>query len=329
MYDVVTFGQSTADVYLMSKKFRVIRDKKFITGEAECFAFGTKIELDDVLFEVGGGATNTAVTFARQGLLTGIVSKIGSDDAGESIIATLRRHGVSTHHLVIAEGRRSGYATIFLGHGGERTALVYRGAGSTLTAREIAWTHLRAKWFYISSLGGNIQLLKSILQFARKKRIRVALNPGALELKKGGHQLKKLLRKVDILLVNREEAAGLVGVPISHEKKIVHGLDALCDGIAVVTEGDRGSWVADNNVVRKISITPVKAVDTTGAGDAYGSGFVAGLIKRPGDFDYALRLASINSASEVQAVGAKNGLITRRLPRGKKWMRIHVTTYPR
>ncbi len=326
MYDVITFGQATLDVYLMSKKFRVVRDKRFFTGSAEAFAFGTKIELDDIVFEVGGGATNTAVTFARQGLLTGVVTKVGADYAGEEILASLKHHGLSTHHIIVADGERSGYSTIFLGRGGERTALVYRGVGSTLTPKQINWRALHTQWFYISSLGGNMTLLRVILRFAKRRKIKVALNPGARELHNSS-AIRPLLRSVDVVLVNREEAARLVGVPIAKEWKIVHGLDRLCNGIAVVTEGERGSWVCDGKVIRKIHITPVKAVDTTGAGDAYGSGFVAGLIKRPNDFDYALRLASINAASEVQEIGAKNGLITRHIPHGKRWMRISVERF--
>ncbi len=324
MYDIVSFGQAVLDVYLMSKKFRIVRDERFITGQAECFAFGTKVELDDILFEVGGGATNTAVTFSRLGLSATIVTKIGIDYAGEEIMKSMKEHGVSTSHVIVNADGRSGYDTIFLTSSGERTILVYRGISHTLSAKEIPWPKIHAKWFYVSSLAGNIFLLRSILRFAKKKKIKVALNPGALELRHGLSVLKPLIRDVDVLLLNRAEASKLLSIPFDRDRSIVRGLDKVCNGVAVITEGEKGSWVCDGKVLRRIHINPVKAVDTTGAGDAYGSGFVAGMIKRPGDFDYALRLASINSASVVQQIGAKHGLISRRLPHGKKWMRIRV-----
>ncbi|MFC1687353.1 carbohydrate kinase family protein [Patescibacteria group bacterium] len=324
MYDVISIGHATQDVYLVSKKFKIIRDKRFITGQAECFAFGTKVELDDILFEIGGGATNTAVTFARQGLKTAVISKIGSDTVGNEIVKTMNNYNISTQYIKKDRKMRSGFSTIFLTASGERTILVYRGASHNFKASDIPWTKLKTKWIYVSSLAGNITVLKKIIQFAKKKQIHVALNPGGLELKRGLKILRPIIRDVAVLLLNRAEGARLLGVPYSNERGIVRGLDTVCNGIAVVTESDKGSWVCDGLSVRKIKITPVKALDTTGAGDAYGSGFVAGIIKRPNDFSYALRLASINAASVVQQVGAKNGLVSRRLPKGKRWMKIHV-----
>ena len=327
MYDVISIGQATQDVYLVSKRFRIIRDKRFITGQAECFAFGTKVELDDVLFEVGGGATNTAVTFSRQGLRTAVVTRVGLDPAGESVKRLLMSYGIYLPFVITDPEGRTGYSTIFLTSSGERTILVYRGVSHTLQPNDVSWSKARTRWFYISSLAGNIPLLKKALSMARKYRTHVALNPGALELSRGLRVLGPLIKNVDVLLVNRSEAATLLRVPYENDRAIVRGMDRVCDGIAVITEGKKGSWVCDGMTVRKVVINPVKAVDTTGAGDAYGSGFVAGLIKRPGDIDYALRLASINSASVVQQIGAKHGLILRALPQGKKWMHIKVEKY--
>ena len=327
MYDIFTFGQATQDVYLMSKKFKVIQNTRSSSAQAACFAFGSKMELDDVLFEVGGGGTNTAVTFSRLGLSTAVVTKIGSDAAGEEIIASLHEHGVSSHFVSVDDRMRSGYSTIFLNIAGERAILVYRGASHSLKPTDIDWKHIDGRWIYISSLAGNLTLVRKIFAHAKKKGIRVAWNPGALELQAGIKKIGQLVRHVDVLLLNREEAVTLLGA--RHEKDIdlVRRLDKACEGIAVITEGEKGSWVCDNTVVRRIHIRPVKAVDTTGAGDAYGSGFVAGLIKRPGDIDYALRLASINSASVVQEIGAKHGLISRKLPR-TSWMRIRTQLFP-
>jgi len=66
MYDVITIGTATQDVFLKSRDFKVLKDERFITGQAECFALGAKIEVPDIFFTTGGGATNAAVTFARQ-----------------------------------------------------------------------------------------------------------------------------------------------------------------------------------------------------------------------------------------------------------------------
>lgn len=313
MYDVITIGSATQDVYLMSRKFRIIRDKRFLTGHAECFAFGTKVELDDILFEVGGGGTNTAVTFSRQGFRTAFCGKVGRDPAGDEVVRVLLESRVDPSLMSRDPKARTAYSAIFLTGSGERTILVYRGASHTLRSSDIPWPKLKAKWLYISSLAGNLTLLRKLVAFARQHRMKVALNPGAKELEAGRTKLVPLLRSVDVLLLNRNEASQLTGVPYADERRIVRQLDAIVSGIAVVTEGEKGSWVADGRHTYRIGIHPVKAVDTTGAGDAYGSGFVAGLMKRPGNVQYALRLATWNAASAVREVGAKHGLLGRRL----------------
>ena len=95
MYDVITIGSATQDVYLFSKRFKVLRDTRAVTGEVECFAFGTKIELDDILFEIGGGGTNTAYTLARQGLKVAALVKVGEDEAGREVEKVLKKGKIS------------------------------------------------------------------------------------------------------------------------------------------------------------------------------------------------------------------------------------------
>jgi len=81
--DVITIGTATRDCFLQSPDFKVIRSSRFVTGQAECFALGSKIEVPFIIFTTGGGAANAAVTFARQGLKAGCLAKIGKDLAGE------------------------------------------------------------------------------------------------------------------------------------------------------------------------------------------------------------------------------------------------------
>ena len=211
MYDIITIGSATQDVYRFSKKFRVYRDTRVVTGEVECFAFGTKIELDDILFEVGGGGTNTAYTFAKQGLKVACLTKIGADGAGEEVKKMLRLAKISTDLMIVDKNHRTAHSVIFLGPRGERTILVYRGAAHEMKISDINFRKLKnTRWFYITSLAGNFTLLKKLIDFAYKNRIKIALNPGKLELKYELAKLKSLFRKIDILLLNREEASRLM-----------------------------------------------------------------------------------------------------------------------
>ena len=70
MFDVVTFGSATREVFLKSAGLRTVKNSKFETGEAACLSLGSKVDVDDIVFTTGGGGTNNAVGFARQGLKT-------------------------------------------------------------------------------------------------------------------------------------------------------------------------------------------------------------------------------------------------------------------
>jgi len=311
MYDIITIGSATQDVYVFSKKFKVLRDSRAVTGEVESFTFGTKIELDDILFEIGGGATNSAYTFARQGLKVGCVARIGVGGGGEEIRNFLKKSKIADL-LIVDKKNRTAHSVIFLDKNGERTILVYRGAAHHFKTGDINLSKIKnTRWLYITSLAGNVNLLGKIVRFANKNKIKVALNPGKLEIRAGRSRILGIFKKTDILLLNREEAAEITGRSYSDNKGIIKDLHRLAgSNITVVTEGDQGSLVALKDDLYRVIIKPVKAVDTTGAGDAFGSGFTAGYLKSKGNIKTAIKLGCNNAASVVQKIGAKHGLLT-------------------
>jgi len=318
MFDVITIGSAFRDVYVFSKKFKVLRDTRAITGEVESFAFGTKIELDDILFEIGGGATNTAYTFARQGLRVACLSRIGDDGAGNEVRRFLKKSKIADL-LVVDKKQRTAHSVIFLANTGERTILVYRGAAHDFKTSDINFQKIKnTKWLYITSLAGNTALLEKIVRFAKSNNIKIALNPGKKEIRTGHRRVANIFKNVDILLLNREEAAEVTGRVYSDDKGIIKDLHRISGGITVVTEGEQGSLVALNNELFRVIIKPVNAVDTTGAGDAFGSGFLAGYLKNKGNINKAIEFGCLNSASVVQIIGAKHGLLPQKSKKVKK-----------
>src|SRR3990167_5859435 len=100
MFDIITFGSATRDVFLLSCSFRGIADKTCMTGKVIRLELGTKIEVEKIIFETGGGGTNSAVTFARQGLRTAFAGKVGRDIRGEAILAQMKQEQVDTRFVV-------------------------------------------------------------------------------------------------------------------------------------------------------------------------------------------------------------------------------------
>lgn len=328
MFDCITVGSATRDVFLESSAFRVNRNPQFVSGWEMAVPLGSKIEVDRIVFETGGGATNTAMTFARLGLKTAFIGKIGSRDArGREILEKLAAEGVDVS-LVSRDSRlATAYSVLLMTSKGERTALVYRGASSRLSVGDIPWLKLRSRWLYITSLSGNVSLMRRLLDVCTRRSIKVAWNPGATELAWGMGKLVPLLRQVTVLFLNREEASALTRIPYTKDTKIFESLCLHLPGLVVVTEGSKGASVCDNQ--RKyLSIPhPVKILNTTGAGDAFGSGFVAGLLLRRGDVRFALQLGTANAESVIQGFGAKEGLL-RRIPPRRKLCRVRVIRFP-
>jgi len=321
-FDVITIGSATRDVFLMSNAFKIIRSPEFTTGYGECLNLGSKNPVDNILFTTGGAATNCAVTFARAGIKTAAICRIGDDEAGHEIIKALKQESIETKFVQIDKEKHTAYSTLLLYKGGERTILVYRGVANDLAAEKIPWGGLKTKWVYLSSLGGNANLLSKILSFTAKNKIRVAWNPGGAELGLGLRKLLPYLEKINVLNVNREEAAKLFGLPFDNLEEILTQAKDLPIKYAVITDGIRGAYVVNENKIFYANSVGGKPKNTTGAGDAFGSGFVSGLILGR-DIKDALRLGIWNSGLVVQKMGAKAG-IWKRLPSGQELNRIKV-----
>jgi len=306
MYDVITIGGASLDIYLESGEFKKIIDNRFPTGQAKCFPLGSKIEIDETFFETGGGGTNSAYTFSKLGLATAFLGKVGNDLSGQEIIKVLEKQKISTDLVKIAPQIKTAISIIILDSKGEKTILIYRGAEESLSKNNILFNKLNAKWFYISSLAGNIDLLKKIVEYAKERNIHIALNPGKKELDQKD-KIIPIVAKVDILLLNLEEAQQITGQ--QEIDQIFPKIYQNFDGVAIITLGAAGSVAADKNQIYQIKTTTKKETkDTTGAGDAFGSAFVAGIIMKK-DIPACLQLATANARSAIKKIGAKQGLL--------------------
>ncbi len=312
-YDVITFGAASQDIFLQSEQFKKVSDPtQFTSGAGICFNLGSKINVRDVMFFSGGGGSNTAVSFANQGLKVAYCGSLNKDSTGKDILKELKKKGVKTNLVVFKTEHPTNTSVVLSIPGEDRTILVYRGASEVLENNDIPWRKLNTKWFYLAPLSGNLcNLFAELAFFAKKNGIKVAANPGQCQLTLPKEQLLPILKNIDILILNQEEASLLTGIPYSQEKEIFNKIDEWCNGIVIMTKGKEGSVVADGKYLYRAESLPVNIKDTTGAGDAFGSGFLSGFIKSKGDIEYALQLATANASGCIQAYGAKPGLLTK------------------
>jgi sugar/nucleoside kinase (ribokinase family) len=344
VFDVLTIGTATRDVFLRSPLFKVVNDPRhlrrlgFPTGEAQCFALGAKIQVEAPVLAVGGGAANASVTFARQGLKTGAIVGIGKDANGAAALAELREEKIKMFPIYDPR-QMTGYSVILLSPDGERTILHYRGASRRVKGAEPVFKKIRTKWVYISPGGIPFQAMLKIVRHFRGSGAKIAINPSNEYLKLGAGRLAPLLSSLDMILLDREEAAYLTGISYRDEAGIFRKFDRLVKGLAVMTDGPRGVKVSDGRYIYHAGVFKEKRIaDRTGAGDAFGSGFVAGLIhrgkrkeKRGGfteeDIRYAIRLGSANATSVVEKVGAQTGILRRTEFADRRWAKLPIKVY--
>jgi len=308
MYDVITFGSVTWDIFLELEKYQVVKNRKFTTNRGLCSELGTKTDVGGIRFSSGGGGTNTAVSFSNQGFKTAYCGSVGDDIPGREIIAQLQEGGIDCSLVMKTKFKPTNHS-IILNTVGERTVLAYRGASEMMGKKDIPWEKLDVKWFYLAPLSGQLaRNTRDIINFAKTKGIKVAFNPGISQLDLD--EIEDIIGKVDVLILNQEEASYLTKIPFSKEKEIFAEIDKMCPGIVIMTKGEQGVVVSDGSNLYEAKPSKVKVVDRTGAGDSFGSGFVSGLIKR-GSIEYAIQLGMANANGCLQKEGAKNGLLTK------------------
>ena len=302
-YDVITLGSSTIDVFLKtdSDDVKVLREKgaQFLS-----YPLGSKILIDKLNTFTGGGGTNTAVSFSRLGLRTAYFGRIGNDDHGLIVLKELKKEKVD--FLGKLEGDTA-YSVILDSKADDRTALTYKGKGGVLgscSEKKLEPCNL----LYISSVTKSCyKSAENIAEYMKKKGSKIAFNPSTYLASMGFKFLSKMIRIADILILNKQEADLITSHnDIDYSLKKLHSLN---QGIVAITDGKYGVYIYDGNF--KYSAVPrsVKVVETTGAGDAFASGFTAGIIKGK-SIEYSITAGITNAESVISHLGAKNKLLT-------------------
>ena len=307
-FDMLTIGSAVRDIFLRSAAFEEHKDKSAPDGVDACLQYGSKVALSDIIYASGGGATNAAVTFANWGFKTACVARVGNDFHARDIIAELKRDKVETFAIQQDLHKPTGTSVILVSGEGHRAIMTSRGVSKDIDAKAIQWTKIKSRWIYMTSVAGNIAVLNDVFAHAKKTLGKVAWNPGNAELQLGLKKLAPYFLHTDILIMNREEAAAVVDRPPRDLEGILNVLGPLPREALVITDGAHGAYAHANGTTWYASAGKGKRVNTTGAGDSFGSGFTAGVM-RYGDVDKALRCAALNALGVVTHMGAKAGIL--------------------
>jgi len=307
MFDVITIGSATVDVFVKTA-YKGTEFHEYHQHQDVCYPIGQKVLIEDLHIDTGGGGTNTAVAFSRLGLKTGWLGKLGTDTNSSQILEVIKKEKVA---FLGNRGKgMTGYSVILVGLRENRTILTFKGINDQLSTSDVPWSRLKTKWLYCSAmLGQSFKTLEKICLFAKQHHIKYAFNPSMYLAAQGMQKLKKIIQDCDVLVLNKEEANALLGTQQKSMEFLLKKLQEHAK-IAVVTDGPNGAHAY--NGIKKYAIAPrrVRVVETTGAGDAFAAGFVAGLALHD-DIAKAMQLGLAESESVIQHIGAKNKLLKR------------------
>jgi len=163
MFDTISVGSATLDIFLKSSKFNLVDEVAGITAEkALCMPYGDKLNVDDFAMQSGGGATNTAVAFARLGFKAAVISEMGQDLPAQVILQELKAENVDVSMMIQEADERTAISALLVSGEGGRSIVTARGASKLLTVQDIQFDRLQANWVHISSLG-NVEVFLGIL----------------------------------------------------------------------------------------------------------------------------------------------------------------------
>lgn len=305
---LLSIGDATVDVFMTPLETETVCeiDKK----ECKiCFNYGDKVPVKNLEFTIGGNAANNAVGVSRLGIKDAIVLTLGDDTVGNLIVERLIAERVDTAFVSRQKAATSNYSTI-INYSGERTIFTYHAPRSY----EFPVALPQAPWVYLTSMGETYRPFYNHLVdwLNQNPSIKLAFNPGTWQIRAGVDGVSPILTRTHVLYINREEAEKYVGMPDSHgkEKELMSAAAKLGPKIVIITDGPEGSYVYDStrNKFIKAGIYPQDCLERTGAGDAFGSGFMAAIIKGK-SVEEAILWGTVNSASVISFVGAQKGLL--------------------
>jgi ribokinase len=291
-FDVVGFGALNVDKLFKVNRIAAAEEESFIQSHSET---------------CGGSAANTIVGLARLGCKVGFIGKVADDREGALLLEDFWKEGVDTTGVVLVGHGESGQVMGFVDAKGERALYIDSDVNDTIALDEVEADYAaRTRFLHLTSFVGeqSFQTQKQLLK-ALPANVKVSFDPGALYARKGLAQLEPIMKRSYVVMPNAGELRLITG-----EEDYCRGADALIGmGVKVVAVklGADGCYVTDGRERLRIEAFKVKAVDTTGAGDAFCAGFLYGLLNRK-SLGECGRIGNFVASRKVTKMGGRAGL---------------------
>jgi len=270
---------------------------------------GETVTGGEFIMAAGGKGANQAVAAARLGAEVTFIAKVGRDVFGDQAIENYRREGICTDCILRDSENATGVALILVDDKGENSISVASGANFALTPADVAGCadQIRAADLVMFQLETPLDTVLAAAKIAAEAGVPVILNPAPAA------QLPvELLQYVTYLTPNETEAERLTGMSVTDEgtaEKAARQLLAAGPKCVIVTLGAKGALLVEADRALLVPSVPIKAVDTTAAGDAF-NGALAWSLGRELPLEQAVRQACMVGALSATRLGAQPSLPT-------------------
>ena len=293
MIDITVLGIFVADISFSGNKIPT-------TGET--------IIGDSYNVGPGGKGCNQAIAISRLGGKVNFISKLGDDEYGKLAIKKLKQDNIDISNIIISNKHKTGVAGIHVDRNtGKNSITVIRGAAASLTTKEIDTNTIKQSKIFLTQLEIPKEVILHCLKVAKQSGQIIILNPApACELS------SEFFKLVDFFTPNETEAEFYTGIKINNKndaKKSAKKLISMGIKKVIITLGEKGLFYSDGKDEIYIKASPVKAIDTTGAGDAFNGGFSFALLKGK-KIKECLELANKVAGLSTMKLGAGSSMPT-------------------
>jgi sugar/nucleoside kinase (ribokinase family) len=320
MKKILGIGSALVDILTQIPNEQILNELNLPKGSMTYVDAQTSVEIGKKLAHFGnqmasgGSAANTMSGLAQLGVEAGFLSKIGKDEVGEFFAKQMTETHVKP--LMLKSDTPSGRVQALVTADGERTFATCLGAAAEMCADDIQ-PELLQGWdiFYVEGyLVANPTMLRKAIETAKAQGMTIAIDLASYNVVEESRDflLELINNYVDIVFANEKEAFALTGM---EPEAALHYIAERCD-IAVVKVGAKGAFVKRGNEI--VTIPPMKAdvVDTTGAGDMWAAGFLAGLVKGE-NLQKCGTMGAIVAKNIIEVMGAKMD--------DERWEKIHTS----
>ncbi len=245
-----------------------------------------EVEIKELLLSVGGSASNFTVGLSRLNVNSGIIARIGKDYFGDVAVKEFEKERVDTERLLKTD-LQTGKVFISVEPHGERSMYTFIGANKKFELQKEDIDYIKS-----SKILHVTQMYKDVVKESSKHANIFSFNPGPILSSFGLKKLQKIIKRTDILFLNKKEMKILTGENLDNSPSILLDMGAK---MVIVTCGSHGASIFTENDLIHSPARKVDVIDTTGAGDSFAAGFIVAYLKEKSlreCLDYANLVAS-------------------------------------